>query len=247
MASVQRISRTLFSSFKFSVPFADCTASTPPRSALKGAVERCRKAILYESQTSAKEKKEMVYAGEKIKSCSNGGDTSNEVDETIMHMSNVELSTISVFIPTLDEYELPDFPFELVENRAMEIKCNLCDHCKTERSAEIKLKQCARCKRNWYGSSLCQKSAWNAGGHKTFCRKPSEYKPGDIIRLRDLKKKVELNGAVVEVVGVIDQQTDAGETRWKVDYIGGGNPLSVRESCMVLVIGVEERESLGIP
>ncbi|KAJ3330215.1 hypothetical protein HDU76_006198 [Blyttiomyces sp. JEL0837] len=144
-----------------------------------------------------------------------------------------------------------DVPVDIIYQRAREVKVGGCDFCKiaTEQTAK-RLKRCGRCRRDCYCSTSCQTAAWSAAwsaGHKNFCRKLGDFKVGDIIMLKEIKKNVTLNGTIMQIVGLAPENDNSveSETRWVVDYMGkSGKKLSVKRSNLQLVIGVEEREVL---
>jgi len=104
-----------------------------------------------------------------------------------------------------------------------------CDHCKkTRKELGLKhLKACSRCKRAYYCSEDCQKEQWRAG-HKEYCRKPGEIKPGDYCRLNGIQSRPEINGEVVEVTGADPRQ----EGRWEVRIPGGDRSISIASEKM---------------
>lgn len=88
-----------------------------------------------------------------------------------------------------------------------------CDHCgkKREDLGSNHLKSCSRCLRAFYCSQDCQKRQWKAG-HKEACRKPGEILNGDLVKLKKLVSKPELNGRVVKAIRPLESQPG----RWKV-------------------------------
>ena len=55
-----------------------------------------------------------------------------------------------------------------------------CAHCFKEAQADVKFKQCSKCKTQWYCSKECQVEAWKAG-HKKDCKRASMLKFEDYL------------------------------------------------------------------
>lgn len=89
-----------------------------------------------------------------------------------------------------------------------------CDCCgkKAEEMAGGELLQCSRCKLAYYCSAQCQKQRWK-DGHKQACRSPGQIEAGDIMLVKGIISKRELNGALVKIV------QPAGGGRWEVELI----------------------------
>ena len=77
-------------------------------------------------------------------------------------------------------------------------KCDCCG-----KRAEVvqggELLQCSRCKMAYYCSGICQKKAWKAG-HRHACRAPGQIEVGDIMLVKDIVRKPELNKKIVKVI-----------------------------------------------
>jgi len=98
-------------------------------------------------------------------------------------------------------------------------KCDLCRKTPSE-SGVTNFNACSRCQRAYYCSPECQRAAWKSG-HKKTCRKLDERNVGDIMHLRDLQERSELNGRLVELVAAV------GEDHWSVRFYRlkcGGQP-----------------------
>lgn len=88
-----------------------------------------------------------------------------------------------------------------------------CDCCgkSLEELGVTRLDCCKRCKMAYYCSTDCQRTQWKAG-HKQACRKSDEIQPGDIMVVRGLVARPDLNGEVVRV----KDRNGAMEGRWVV-------------------------------
>ena len=77
---------------------------------------------------------------------------------------------------------------------------NFCDCCgKTTEQANLPvLFKCKACRLAWYCSVSCQAKCWN-DGHRDCCKKFGRFEKGDQVILEDLKKRPDLNGALVSV------------------------------------------------
>ncbi len=75
-----------------------------------------------------------------------------------------------------------------------------CDQCGAEAPEEKPLKKCGRCRMAFYCSKECAKAAWR-GGHKQACRSPGQFHVGDLVVVRGLESRPELNGIIVVVLG----------------------------------------------
>ncbi|KAJ3326772.1 hypothetical protein HDU76_012660 [Blyttiomyces sp. JEL0837] len=239
----------------------------------QGAAQRYRKALVYETQLSETERNDQVVANFKLQPVSKALDTMMKrvregLDELegsylIGTMEEWERSDDVERFPGLSltylhpELVPRDLALRYIFERASVIKGTVCDGCKgsartgKENSGnregdgivKNKLKQCGRCRREWYCSSECQKKAWR-DGHKQFCRLPFHFKVGDMVQLTPniVGSK---NGHVMEIVGLAekgkkeDEKCD-GDTKWFVAYVGGGDKTQVRGSEMLLVMGIEE-------
>ena len=81
---------------------------------------------------------------------------------------------------------------------------------------------CVRCKKAYYCSRACQKTAWK-NGHKEACRKAGQIEIGDIMKLRKLVAKPELNGELVR----ISSKDAAQEGRWQVESLVARTKMSI--------------------
>ncbi|KAI9346938.1 hypothetical protein BDR26DRAFT_916334 [Obelidium mucronatum] len=84
-----------------------------------------------------------------------------------------------------------------------------------ESSSPIRLKRCQSCHDVSYCSHKCQKEAWKPR-HKKYCRDVSVLKTGDIVRLRGLKEKSDLNGHLYEI-----HELNNAAGRWHASWVGG--------------------------
>ena len=57
---------------------------------------------------------------------------------------------------------------------------SLCAHCSKKAQAQVKFKQCSKCKAQWYCSKECQVEAWKAG-HKKDCKRSRMLKFEDYL------------------------------------------------------------------
>jgi NAD-dependent dihydropyrimidine dehydrogenase PreA subunit len=89
-----------------------------------------------------------------------------------------------------------------------------CDSCgKTWQDVgKPKMDYCIRCKNAYYCSRTCQKTAWK-NGHRETCRKAGQIEIGDIMKLRKIVAKPELNGVLVRILS----KDSAQEGRWQVE------------------------------
>ena len=83
-------------------------------------------------------------------------------------------------------------------NNLIDVGGIYCDCCKKKTT---KLLQCSGCNKTFYCSKECQKKQWKENGHKIYCRKDGEYKPGDLVRIARLKNKTDLNNCMMRIVG----------------------------------------------
>ena len=100
--------------------------------------------------------------------------------------------------------------------------CDCCKKTREELGLKHHLQSCSRCKKAFYCSKDCQAKQW-AAGHKRYCRKPGEIKPGDFVRLNGIRSQPEINGELVEVIG--PDRNSMG--RWEVRIPGGNRSISV--------------------
>ena len=77
---------------------------------------------------------------------------------------------------------------------------NFCDCCgKTPNEANLPvLFKCKACRLAWYCSTSCQAKCW-ANGHRDCCKKFGRFEKGDKVILEGLKKRTDLNGALVSI------------------------------------------------
>jgi len=105
-------------------------------------------------------------------------------------------------------------------------RCDCCGKSREELGTKL-LNKCSGCEKAYYCSRECQVKQWKAG-HKKWCRKPGEFKPGDYIRLQGLQSQPQLNGTLVQVVG----QDPKTKGRWGVKVQGGTKTISVSSEKM---------------
>jgi hypothetical protein len=108
-------------------------------------------------------------------------------------------------------------------------QCDGCHQTRIELGMDH-LKSCARCRRTFYCCGECQKKQWKAG-HKQYCRKPGQVKPGDYVRLNGIESRPEVNGEVVQVVRADPKQ----EGRWETRIPGGDSSISIASEKMELL------------
>jgi hypothetical protein len=99
-----------------------------------------------------------------------------------------------------------------------------CDSCgKTWQDVgKPKLDCCIRCKNAYYCSRTCQKMAWKSG-HREACRKAGQIEIGDIMKLRKIKTKPQLNGSLVRMLNMDSAQ----ERRWQVESLVASTIMSI--------------------
>lgn len=95
-------------------------------------------------------------------------------------------------------------------------KCDCCGE-KAEKMESGELLQCSRCQQAYYCSVTCQKRQWKAG-HKQACRKPDQVERGDIMLVKGIASKPELNRKLVKIIRAAN-----GEGRWEVSFQGTNN------------------------
>jgi uncharacterized C2H2 Zn-finger protein len=98
-------------------------------------------------------------------------------------------------------------------------KCDACGK-KAESVDGRDLLQCSRCKQAYYCSKACQKHQWKAG-HKEACRKPNQIERGDIMLVKGIVSKPELNRKLVKII------RSAGNGRWEVVLQGSTTRASL--------------------
>lgn len=121
----------------------------------------------------------------------------------------------------------PDFEMR----NAMLVRSAACSHC--ARGAEDgTLQRCGKCRLAFYCSPECQRANWDA--HKAQCRAPGDYVEGDVVVLRNLKARPDLNNHFFRVLG----QDAERPGRWRVvnERLPGKPLLSVREDSLQRVL-----------
>lgn len=98
-------------------------------------------------------------------------------------------------------------------------KCDACGK-KAESVDGRDLLQCSRCKQAFYCSKACQKHQWKAG-HNKACRKPDQIERGDIMLVKGIISKPELNRKLVKII------RSAGDGRWEVVLQGSTTHASL--------------------
>ena len=103
--------------------------------------------------------------------------------------------------------------------RATTVGGSTCDGCGKAAVHRSRLKICSRCKLAYYCSPTCQTTAWKVG-HKGACRKPGEFKAGDLVYIEGMAGEHAdfLNWSVVEIQA--EPALDAG---CRVIRIPGGD------------------------
>ena len=81
---------------------------------------------------------------------------------------------------------------------------------------------CVHCKKACCCSRARQKTAWK-NGHKEACRKAGQIETGDIMKLRKVEAKPELNGELVRILS----EDAAQEGRWQVESIAASAKMRV--------------------
>ena len=92
----------------------------------------------------------------------------------------------------------------------------------------MKLKICTLCKKGFYCSKECQTKQWREREHKIYCRKEGQFEVGDLVQCARLKKKTEINGYILRVVGRDESST---EVRYKLRQEGaadGDKTISIK-------------------
>lgn len=99
-----------------------------------------------------------------------------------------------------------------------------CDSCgKTWQDlGKANLDRCMLCKKAYYCSRTCQKTAWK-NGHREACRKDGQIEIGDIMKLRKIAAKPELNGELVRILS----KDAAQEGRWQVESLVASTKMSI--------------------
>lgn len=100
-----------------------------------------------------------------------------------------------------------------------------CDYCKKK---GVKLMVCSLCNKGYYCSKECQKKQWKEREHKIYCRKEGQFEVGDLVQCARLKKKPEINGHILRIVGRDEKST---EERYKLRMEGavaGDNTISIK-------------------
>jgi MYND finger len=143
-----------------------------------------------------------------------------------------------------------------------------CDFCHKKPDTGKTFQRCGICSRKAYCGPDCQKKDWKGpegSSHKRSCRPASEFRSGDIVMIKGLTGRTEMNGSIVEVLGLAEGQTDSagsgsgsGSCRYNTRIIGGGNlsieqgnlngatpNLGIKSENLSLVVPVEEREVLS--
>lgn len=95
----------------------------------------------------------------------------------------------------------------------LELGGSKCDCCgKTLQELGVtRLSCCSLCKMAYYCSPTCQRKQWRAG-HKEACRKPGMIKSNDVMELRGLQARPELNNSVV----MVRRKDPSQDARWVV-------------------------------
>ena len=97
--------------------------------------------------------------------------------------------------------------------RMTEIAGEKCDYCHV--GAQYlgigKLACCSLCRLAFYCSRDCQVAAWQSGGHKKACRPADARVSGDLMHVKGLKARKDMNGRLVRLVAQ-DELTG----RWQV-------------------------------
>ncbi|ORY33256.1 hypothetical protein BCR33DRAFT_723234 [Rhizoclosmatium globosum] len=106
-------------------------------------------------------------------------------------------------------------------NRCM-VAANCC-MCAKVASPTLKLKKCEQCESFYYCSRECQKFHWNVQRHKSFCRPLSVLEKGDIVRVKNLSTRGDLNGTFLE----LDTFSES-RGRWAATWFGGGNGVWIK-------------------
>ena len=75
--------------------------------------------------------------------------------------------------------------------------CDCCDKTPEETNLPVLFK-CKACRLAWYCSASCQAECWDKG-HRDCCKKFGRFEKGDQVILWGLKKRPDLNGALVSV------------------------------------------------
>ncbi|KAJ3326771.1 hypothetical protein HDU76_012659 [Blyttiomyces sp. JEL0837] len=242
----------------------------------QGAAQKYMRTIEIIQSMTPEEGNQKVVHGDR------GWERAQDIAEGFVANARLNLKRMTILAepdePLFDNDEVGLEPEEVkavmaLVDRAEELKGITCDWCKKERTTieaagtsnangddedgagpkPVKLKQCGKCKRNWYCSSECQKKAWSAG-HKKSCRDPYDLKKDDVVVLKNLVSKPELNGSIVTIVKrSVPVNTDSddqlgnaydGDTRWTVrDLLGKQTPRSVKAANIRVVIPVEERNA----
>jgi MYND finger len=114
---------------------------------------------------------------------------------------------------------------------ALRVRSIACAACGAARAARP-LQACTRCGLVWYCSPECQKAHWKAA-HKAQCRRPKDFRAGDIVSLLSIDG---CQGLAQELVGhvFIVERLDAGRAKWWVIQSEGllHQGASVHERCI---------------
>lgn len=100
-------------------------------------------------------------------------------------------------------------------------KCDCCGK-KAEEMESGELKRCSRCDMAHYCSTECQKKQWKEGGHNHACRKPGQIEVGDIMLVKGIVRKPELNRKLAKII-----RPATAEGRWEVSVQGWTSTMSL--------------------
>jgi hypothetical protein len=116
-------------------------------------------------------------------------------------------------------------------NRYHAVHPGTCDKC-GKKAAHIL--QCGKCRSTRYCGASCQREDW--AEHKKGCRKPKDFKAGDLVRLWGLESTPELNGSILQVLGAA-----SSPGIWRVSILGGDKSVTTSADNMTLVVCSEDR------
>ncbi|KAJ3295027.1 hypothetical protein HDU76_006895 [Blyttiomyces sp. JEL0837] len=190
----------------------------------QGAVERTRKALVYESQMTDEERNGNVFDGATWRKV-------NDILKELTPGLRYKLAVLEGRLTPSHKKPYEEFPdttdFSKIEAAWKAGHKKLCRVPFDFKAGDVvKLKQ--------VDSTLLPQRDWAKLNFKT----------GSVVLNKgSMEERKTINGYVMEVVGTVDpfDQTRDKKTLWVVDFLGGGMMMTVRGYQMTLVIATEER------
>lgn len=148
---------------------------------------------------------------------------------TVTPLEKVHDEISDVFVPISLDPSVPQLLTHEEFEKLMIPGGAACSFCGKQRTAGVMLKLCSCCRRAHYCGGACQKAAWKEGGHRLVCRQPGQYYPGDLVIIRDLSSRSDMNGMVT----ILRKPLQSSPKRWEV---GCTDCESLRASALCLAV-----------